>query len=278
VETLTFAISLSLPDGVILGVDSAVTLAGKEGILKIYEHAQKLFQLGEKPVGIATYGIASLGDRSIGSFIREFEILNPKSVVSNPSSIKDIVEELRAFLCEKYQGSVVPLLEKGTGKRFDELKDDEKPILGIVVGGFSSGAYLPEVWEIIVPIHNKPNGAKLWNDRGVFGSTWFSLNQPIVRYVKGFDPTLMQKVVEYYEKLRGKKLTPTEEKELGEIVSKFEYAIPFSAMPLEEGVAYVRFFVEMVINHYRFAVGASVVGGKANIGLVTYKGEKFQIL
>lgn len=54
---MTFAISLNLPDGIILGVDSAVTLSGPTGIIKVFENAQKLFQLGEKPVGIAVYGL-----------------------------------------------------------------------------------------------------------------------------------------------------------------------------------------------------------------------------
>jgi hypothetical protein len=270
--------SLSLPDGVILGVDSAVTLGGPQGILKVFENAQKLFQLAEKPVGIAVYGLATLGERSIGSFIREFELLDPNNVVTKPSSVKDIVEELRKFFYVKYQCIIGLLYEKETGKKFDELPLDDKPVLGVVVGGFSSGAFLPEVWEIIIPVHSTPNSARLWNGQGNFGSTWFALNTPIIRYVKGCDPTLFQKIVEFYDKIRGQKLTQQEEKNLADIIKGFEYAIPFSSMPLQEGVAYVRFFVEMVINHHRFAIGAPVVGGKACIGLVTYKGEKFQIL
>lgn len=223
-------------------------------------------------------GFASIGNRSIGSFIREFELLDPNNVVTKTSSVKDIVEELRAFLFQKYTCTLGPLFEKVKGKKFEEIPNEEKPILGVVVGGFSNGSYLPEVWEIIIPIHDKVGSANLPNGQGAFGSTWFALNTPIVRYVKGFDPSLLNKIVEYYDKLRGQKLTEQEQKDLGGIISGFEYAIPFASMPLQEGIAYVRFFVEMVINHHRFASGAPVVGGKACVGLVTYKGEKFQIL
>ncbi len=62
------------------------------------------------------------------------------------------------------------------------------------------------------------------------------------------------------------------------MINKYQYPIPFEAMPIQQGVAHVKFLVEMVINHYRFAIGAPVVGGKARIGLVTYKGENFQII
>ena len=78
--------------------------------------------------------------------------------------------------------------------------------------------------------------------------------------------------------MRGSPPTSAEDTEITNILDRYEYPIPFNAMPMEEGVAYVKFVVEMVINHHRFATGAPVVGGKAQIGLVTYKGEKFQIL
>lgn len=148
----------------------------------------------------------------------------------------------------------------------------------MAVGGFSHGAYLPEVWEILIPIHNSVGSAKLWRGQGQFGSNWFALNEPIFRYVKGYDRSLLKELTKYFEQIRGKKLIATEKKGIDAIVKKFEYQIPFPAMPLDEGVAHVKFLVEMVINHHRFAIGAPVVGGKACVGLVTYKGEQFQIL
>ena len=49
-------------------------------------------------------------------------------------------------------------------------------------------------------------------------------------------------------------------------------------MPIEEGIAHVKFLVDLAINHHRYAVGAPIVGGQARVGLVTYKGEQFKIL
>jgi hypothetical protein len=55
---VTVAVSLNLSDGVILGVDSAVTIftADGTGIAKVYEQAEKLFQLSNRPIGLAFYG------------------------------------------------------------------------------------------------------------------------------------------------------------------------------------------------------------------------------
>lgn len=276
---MTVAVSCNLSGGVILGVDSAVTVSRpKGGIVKVYENAEKLFQLAEKPIGISSFGIGALGARNIGSFIREFEIVNPKKVVTTPSTLKQTVEELRSFFLSQYQKIVVPVVEKQQGKKFDKIPNDEKPVLGLVVGGFSYGEYLSEVWQILIPFHDKPNSGKLCRDRGNFGSNWFSLFAPIQRYVKGFDRRLFEELAGYFTKIRGSNFTPAEKKKISQILAKHEYQIPFAAMPMEEGIAHVRFLVEMVVNHHRFAVGAPVVGGKARIGLVTYKGENFQIL
>jgi hypothetical protein len=46
---VTVAVSCNLSDGVILGVDSAVTVPAPQGIVKVYENAEKLFSLGSAP-------------------------------------------------------------------------------------------------------------------------------------------------------------------------------------------------------------------------------------
>jgi len=65
---MTVAVACNLAEGVVLGVDSAVTIHDSQGlVVKVYENAVKLFQLGEKPIGIAAFGIGALGNRIIGS-------------------------------------------------------------------------------------------------------------------------------------------------------------------------------------------------------------------
>jgi hypothetical protein len=278
---LTVGVSCNLSDGVILGVDSAITIADSKTIYKVYENAEKLFQLGEKPIGIATFGLGGIGGRSIGSYVREFEVMNPNNVVKNHnSSVKSVVEELRTFFQQQYQKTVVPAVEKETKKKFEEILDNEKPVLGLVVGGFSGGSYLSEVWQILIPFNNNPNSATNVRKEGDFGANWFSLFIPICRYMKGFDPSLIDELIGYFSKTLGGgiPLNAEENKAILNIMSKYEYQVPYGSMPIEEGIAHVKFLVEMTINHHRFSIGAPVVGGKARIGLVTYKGKEFQIL
>jgi len=282
---MTVAVSCNLSDGVILGVDSAITLSGSPvgqphivGVVKCYEHAEKLFQLAEKPIGIATFGIGVIRARSIGSYLREFEIQDPNNVVSGSASVEDIVEELRKFFLDIYGNTVVVDIEAETGKKFDEIPAKNRPLLGLIVGGFSPGEYLSEVWRILIPIHSAKGSANLRREKGNFGSDWFATFEPIRRYIKGYDPALLKELEKYFIQLRGSPFSDSERDKIKEIIGKHEYQIPFIAMPIEEGIAHVKFLVELAINHHRFAVGAPIVGGRAKIGLVTYKGEQFKIL
>jgi hypothetical protein len=57
---MTVAISLNLSDGVVLAADSAATVPGEGGsVLKTYENAEKLFALGNRPIGVVLPFMAS---------------------------------------------------------------------------------------------------------------------------------------------------------------------------------------------------------------------------
>jgi len=277
---MSVAVACNLSDGVILGVDSAITvgLPGSPGLAaKVYENADKLFQLGKRPIGVAVYGMASLGTRTVGSVLREFECCC-EELLRSADSVSDVVEGLRAFFLARYSEIIVPALEKVHGKPFADIPQDQRPVLGLVVGGFSEGRYLSEVWNITVPVHEKPGSAQQVREPGNFGSQWFALFGPIQRYIKGVDDALLAELARHFEQKLGRALDRAENAEIRSLVAKFEYKIPFPAMPLAEGIAHTRFLVELVINHHRFALGAPVVGGKARLGMVTYREAAFQLL
>jgi len=276
---MTIAVSCLLPDGVILGVDSAVTVntSDGKGIAKVYENAEKLFQLGDKPIGIAIYGIGNLGTRSIGSYIREFEVRTYHKILNKEYQLKDVVEAMRKFFMDSYQENIIKQFELN-GIKFEELSIENRPSLGLIVGGFSSKAYVPEVWKIEIPIHDTSNSSVKVSEDGNFGTSWYALFEPIHRYMNGFSPSFLQEILDYFALQRKSPITSKEVQEITAIAKKYQYSIPYFAMSIQEGIAHTRFLVELVINHYRFATGASLVGGKARIGKVSYKGEKFEIL
>lgn len=276
---MTVAVSCNISEGVILGVDSAVTVPSPEGgVVKVFENAEKLFQLGDRPIGIAIYGIAGFENRGIGSFIREFELKDPEGVIENKKSIGEVVEQLRNFFYQVYNRTVVPIIEDATKTKLDSIPIEKLPVFGLVIGGFSDDSYLSEVWNVVVPLHKEKNTAIKTREQGSFGTNWFATFEPIRRYIKGYDPRLIDQLIAYTQQKSNYTFSENELQEIGQIINGFEYQIPFDAMPLEEGVAHTRFLVELAINHHRYAIGAPIVGGKVNIGKVTYNNKGFEIL
>ena len=274
---MSVAVACNLSDGLVLGVDSAVTVSCGQST-KIYDNAEKIFQLGNKRVGIAIYGLAGLGERSIGSFIREFESKDPAGVIARDCPMSEIAEALRLFFQEAYLRTVGAWLEGIKGKPFDQIPLMEKPLLGLVVGGYSSGAFSSEVWQILIPNNADPNSGVIMTAPGIFGLTWYATSTPIQRYMNGIDSDLLFELGEYIARVMGRQLSPAEQDDVNAIVKRHQYRYVYNSMPIQAGIQCVRFLVDLAINHFRFVEGDSIVGGTPKLGVVTYRGETFRLL
>src|SRR6266571_2901184 len=113
---MTIAVCCTLADGVVLGTDSAITVAGavqtpqgiQQGVLKVYNEAEKVFGFHidvqkdlRLPVGLVTFGLATLGNRTIESFVREFEIANPPPELKK-LPMEKLCRKLHQFFRERY--------------------------------------------------------------------------------------------------------------------------------------------------------------------------------
>jgi hypothetical protein len=188
--------------------------------------------------------------------------------------IGDVVERLRAFFFNVY----VRFAEQLFGVPFDQIPQDKKGYLGLIVGGFSPGAFLSEAWEIQIPLHDQPGSARQICSQGTFLVSWFATFDPIERYLLGFDRGLLGEMSTYVEGLLGRPLTQQESDGFAPIREKYCYRLMLDSMPIQAGIEYVRFLVQLVIQHYRFTSPHPVVGGRSKLGVVTYKEENFLIL
>jgi hypothetical protein len=271
---MSICVAFNLSDGVVIAVDSATTMTDASGaISKVFIDADKLFQLGNLRIGIATYGVAALEGRTIGSFIREFTLVPSNSDIAS-LSMAEIVERLRAFIFQHYKD----FAEKLYGMTFDQIPESQKGALGLVVGGFSSGAFQSELWEIVIPANESENSARCVCQAGAIGVAWFASALPINRYLKGFDWQMVSKLEAFFKGLLGRDLTQDELQQAITILGEAEFHIRTDGMPIQSGIDCARFLVEFVLGHYRFAETHPIVGGKAKIGVVAYGHSAFRIL
>lgn len=290
---MTIAVCCTLADGVVIGTDSAITVTGQvktpqgvlPGVLKVYNDAEKVFGFHvdvqkdlRLPVGLVTFGLATLGNRTIESFIREFELEYPAATLKK-YTMEELCTAVHEFLRKRY----VELVGKALAAQGMKLEDipAESRVLGLFVGGFSPEESLPEAWEVNVHFEKKQGGVKRVRAPGEFGSNWGGQFGGVQRFHMGYDPQAIQALLnallsEY------KVVDPDNAEHLNRIttlvqtaLAPFEYQVPFAAMPLQEGIDYTAFLLDMMILQHRFVIGAPTCGGNVRIAVIR-KHEGFQ--
>lgn len=257
---MTIVVAVKVNDGLVLAADSAVAVHGgpagqPPGILKTYDFGRKLSHIKDYPIGTLSWGISLLGSRTIESLINEYEFGLPgaKEDAARGFKVREIADNLRAFLLQRYEAQYGP------------LSPGQQPPLGVLVNGYSDGKYFPEQYlfefpatpEIQVRRPDKENGEPN------FGVDWFGLTDAITRLIKGADPRLAQV-------LAGRLQISTDE--AWQVLAQFEYPIAFEGMPLQDAIDLAVYLVEMTIGRYRFAVGAPLCGGEVDVAVITPRG------
>jgi hypothetical protein len=296
---MSIIVSLTVPDAVILGVDSAVSIPGVAGlkapetdellseipesmrewargpVIKVYEDAHKLFPLGNRPVGVAIYGTQLLGDRTIGNHLHEFVAKDPEGIIGQETTLQQIAEGVNAYFTNLYDTIAKPFVANFRKMPFDQVPVEQRPGYGFVIGGYSANAYFPEVFHVFVPNNSGPQRMRQQRELNV---NWFGTYEPLDRYFKGYTQPLVESLLEQFKKIHGSDLSEEEQAGIYAALAKYEYTTTASLMPVSVGVEYVRFLVGLVTNHYRYDVGMPIVGGPIRIGKATYAAGTFEIL
>ena len=234
-------------DGIGLGADSMSQIIGKGpqgqiGPIKAYENAQKLFQIGALPVGVATYGIGNFGPRSVGSFLLEF---------GRRKDLKDNVEDLAVEL-HKFLGSAHEDL-------YGKLPEEQKPVLGLVVAGYSANKLLAEEWEFVIPKDSAPKSVR---DADKFGASWRGISIFFTRLYRGYDPRITDGL---------KKSGVPDEiiAKVSNVAGEYGMPIAFDGMPLQDAIDFLSFILRTTIDATRFVVGLASCGGPLSVAIIT---------
>ncbi|NQS97486.1 MAG: hypothetical protein HQ591_03445 [candidate division Zixibacteria bacterium] len=244
--------SIKVYDGLVLAADSMTTIIGEEvssgikGVVKTYEFSNKLFQLKSLPVGLLTYGIGNIAQRSIESLLNEFmrkydEIRGNTS--ENKHKIENITQRLLDFLRGVYKDF------------FKEIPEENMPKLGVLVGGYSPDSVFAEEWEFILPNFDE---IKLVRSTDNFGASWRGIVIPFTRLYRGIDPRTEQLLIK-------EGVSP-------DIVKKAHYAfespIIFDGMPVQDAIDLAKFIIETTIGLSRFEAGPPSCGGPIDIAVI----------
>lgn len=268
---MSVGIVVKVSEGLVLGADSAAALHGRiegpngiqEGVVKIFHNTKKLLQIGDFPIGLFTWGQAFIGLRTIESLVRQWEYDKgwqsqkeyEETCLGEPFVVKACAEGLREHLAQVYN------------EQFGDLPEQQRPGLGVVVAGYSEGAFFPEIWRFVLPADNQViNQRPDCDGRPDFGATWFGLTDAIVRLHWGRDDAVIKIISERFGIL---------EQEVREALNPLEYQVPFAVMPLQDAIEYAHYMVNVAVGRYRFVAGPELCGGEIDVAAITQREFKW---
>src|SRR5256885_3979704 len=90
-------------------------------VVKTYQHARKLFRIGERPAGVLTWGVGALGPRSVENLVLDVSRQTPDAAT---------VEQIAGLVRQ----TVDPLYQQ----TFGTLPQDQQPEMGFIVAGYTT--------------------------------------------------------------------------------------------------------------------------------------------
>lgn len=239
---MTIVASVKVRDGLILATDGMTQIQGgppgqPPGVVKSYENARKLFQVGELPIGVMTFGLGNIGQRSIEGLMLEFS----STVVGQNKKVETVAKALFEFIKGKYE-------EQGFG-------GEGSPGLGFYIAGYSPQSHFPDEWEFQLPRDTQPLQVR---DEQDFGANWRGIDFPFTRLWKGFATRIPAQLAE-------KGWT---EEEIGELLGGLEAPAVYDGMPVQDAVNFAVYILRVTIGYTEFSVGPSPCGGPIQVATV----------
>ncbi len=253
---MTICISVEVAEGLVFAADSAVVLQGplqtasgiQQTILQTFEYASKVAQVKDYPIGVMTWGTASIRDRTVQSLVMEFEYGYPSMLENSEYSVKTIASDLVAFIDKSYQAA---------------FQDEERfPIMGLAIGGYSSKSFFAEQYTVLFPDSKELDRVRPDQPDGKpsFGSSWFGQGDALMRLIKGYDPKALDDLIK-----RG-----VDKAIIQQWIDDSVPELPliFDGMPLQDAIDFAEYAARVVIGRWRFGLGSPICGGEVDIAVI----------
>lgn len=259
---MTIALSLHVNDGIVLAADSASSIWAKGpdgktiGVVNVYENADKVYNLCKGlPIGAITWGSGSIGQSSVSTLVKDFRKKLEVDLNQESYKISNIVKRLSKYIYEdNYQ---------------EGFKDwDDKPKLGFMVAGYSSGKDFAEEWKFDIE-DGKLNGPIKIRGENEIGITWNGEPEAITRLYFGYGHRLDELLVKIGHSKEDAKQT------IDAIRNNMGVPFVVGPMPIQDAIDLARWFVDTTIKFSKFKPGPPTVGGAIDIAAIT-KHEGFK--
>ncbi len=270
---MTIALSMKINDGIVLAADSATTIVGGDpttgqaGVVNIYNNANKVFNLKKGlPIGAITWGSGSIGLSSVSTLNKDLRKRFSGDDEKHPEwkinplgyQVRDIAEKFKQFIFdEQYR----PAFEKWP----------QKPVIGFIIAGYSTGEAMAEEYQIDVTATGECVGPRPVRGKDEVGITWSGMPEAITRFLLGYSE-MLPAVLEQRLGVPHEQVGPAIQ------IIRNSLQIPFvlPAMPLQDAIDLAEFLVYATIQFAKFGPGAPTVGGPIEVAAISkHEGYKW---
>jgi hypothetical protein len=242
---VTIVVGIGSPDGLVLAADSRTTHVEGDRHRISTDAAEKIFALnnpeGEQAYGVATYGDAFIGARTISGLIDEFVATVDDEACQDGETL---AKALGDFFHERYVAGHGP------------SEDPTSWTLGFILAGYDEGG-IGHLWEINIP---GPRVMKTPVNTPERGALWRGQTDVIGRLIKGVD----------WNALDANSITL--EPDVRATLQRLEYIV-LHPVTLQDAVDMAAFLVRTTVDMQRFSNGTGL-----SPGLVPACGGRIQLI
>ncbi|MFH1421621.1 MAG: hypothetical protein ABIH42_02765 [Planctomycetota bacterium] len=243
---MTIAAAYLTSEGVVLGADSISTITVGSGIVQLFNHSQKVFEVtdgisNKKHLAIATYGMGMLGTLSHRTLARKlFEHIKEKGIEKKQCKEKfvDIIEE--------------------------QIKDLNPSTVnvGYFLGGIEDKSLLPFCFRISYSPKKEDYELQIGEARFAGQFQYFQ------RLYYGFDPVFVETLKNI---LRKQNLNFTDESFVQAVNATVQQVQTqsYKDLPIREAIDFIHAYLYATVKMYKFKIGAPICGGPIEIGFIT---------
>jgi hypothetical protein len=260
---MSLGIAFKGPEGIVLAVDSRVTIMATQQvpvpgqqpqnvlIPATFDNATKLLRVkGQDYVGAVTYGVGAVGQREFrtaSSFLPEFEA---ELANCGRLPVQEFARKLSDFFLHQWQAAKMPTVP-GNDMVF-------------LVGGYDQDAKYGRIFDIFIPSRPAPFE---WHPEGTFGAVWGGQRDVVDRLIQGFDAKLPGLAISFLNQ------QPNQAQALEtELKNKLQVVIPWQFLPLQDCVDLSIFLLRSTITLQKWLIGVRGVGGAVDVATITRAG------
>ena len=243
----------------------------------VYNNANKVFRfMREIPVGGIVWGAGSIGPVSIPTLAKDLTLRfriggDPLGVAPIQYTMQEVAEKTRQFFYDEkylaaYPAPQVPPVPAGASAP----APPQRPSLGLLIAGFSSGADLAEIYRIEINDGHCPAPilAKAADETGYL---WYGQPDALNRLLLGYDAGLRSV---FEQLLQHGGVPPAQLDQLvdglmAQVTQAFNIPLYTQPMPIQDAIDLAEFLVQTAIGFTRFREGSPTVGGPIEIAAIT---------